>query len=218
MSKVRTVTSAQMREIDHLASSEYGIQPLVLMENAGRQVAKSVLEFKPKNAVIVCGSGNNGGDGIVASRFIKDAGVDARVVLMKSPDELSPDAAVNLKKLSPRGVPYSGFDGHAPFRDFDVIVDALVGTGFKGKLEGSYLEAVLEMNSSGRPVISVDIPSGLDADSGISRGVTVQAAVTVTLGCFKPGLERPEASAFVGKLVLADIGIPEELLQRYACR
>jgi ADP-dependent NAD(P)H-hydrate dehydratase / NAD(P)H-hydrate epimerase len=186
---MRTATREEIVEIDRRATSEFGIPAATLMENAGRAVAALVLrEFQPRCAAIVCGKGKNGGDGRIVARLLSAAGVEVRVH----------DAVTGP---APAGI----FDGCS------VVVDALFGTGLSREVTGG-MRALIEQMNAHVPVVAVDIPSGLDANTGRPLGVAVRAAVTVTMGLAKVGLLKPEAAPYVGRLVIADIGYPAALV------
>ncbi len=184
---MRAVTREEIREIDRRATEEFGVPAATLMENAGRAVADVVLqEFNPLAVTVVCGKGNNGGDGRVAARHLRDAGVEVH--------EYTPET------------------GYAEIDWTEVVVDALFGTGLARPVEGEMLALIEEMNGNG-PVVAVDIPSGLDADTGKPLGAAVRAAITVTMGMPKVGMLAPEARAYTGRIIVADIGYPRELMR-----
>lgn len=195
------VTRAQMRRIDALAIGEYGIPSLALMENAGRAVADAVAGSR---VLVVCGRGNNGGDGYVAARHLANRG---RVVTLLEEGEPRGDAAVmavGARRLCARATEF-------PAGGFDAIVDALYGTGLDRPVEGRGAELIDRINAAGVPVTAADVPSGLDADTGRPLGRAVRAAVTVTLGLPKAGFAA--GAAWVGRVIVADIGLPRALLE-----
>jgi hydroxyethylthiazole kinase-like uncharacterized protein yjeF len=210
----------QMRAIDRWAIEERGIPGLDLMERAGAGVARAVERVAPDGAVLVlCGKGNNGGDGLVVARLLREAGRTVTVVSVAPPQELSGDARTNLERLPgepplrPSGVPWT----QAPPKDGDaddvlrgnaVLVDALLGTGFQGEPRGAVAEAIEAINIVGGTVLSVDVPSGVDASTGVVVGPAVRASHTVTFHAAKPGLWINPGKAYVGELETIDIGIP----------
>lgn len=212
----KIVSGAEMKEIDRRAIEEFKIPSLTLMENAGRGVAEVVaatLVSKPSIVVIFCGKGNNGGDGLVSARYLaQEHGV--RIFLLCSPSELKSDALANLMRL-PKSVSVTVIAKNESV-DFGkvqkahLLVDALFGIGLKSDLEEPYRSAVDTINQSGKPVVSIDIPSGLDADTGEVRGVAVKATVTATLGLAKKGLYQKEGPRYSGEIRIVDIGIPKE--------
>ena len=212
------VTSEQMREIDRRAIHEIGIPGVALMENAGRRVfeeATTMVLPTDGLVLVLCGKGNNGGDGFVVARHLVNNGYDAEVYLLGKGEEVSGDAAINLTVLRHMGTHIN------ELRDEDdlqlvapklgraaLIVDALLGTGLKGKVTGLYATLISAVAGSEAPVLSVDVPSGLNADTGQPLGVAVRAKRTVTFQYPKLGFKNPSAKGFLGDLVIADIGIP----------
>jgi hydroxyethylthiazole kinase-like uncharacterized protein yjeF len=211
-----------MRAVDRWAIEEQGVAGLDLMERAGAGVARAVELLAADGAVtVVCGKGNNGGDGLVVARLLRDAGREVRVVCIAPPEELSADARENLNRLpgeepvalvagerSLHGGSASAQKGADPFAGAAVIVDALLGTGFAGEPRGVTAEAIDAVNGAGAPVVSVDVPSGVDASSGVVAGEAVRAAVTVTFHAAKPGLWIGPGKAHAGEVQTIDIGIP----------
>lgn len=205
------MTSAQMREVDRRCIEDIGIPGAVLMNNAGAAVFREI-ERGPVG--VVCGKGNNGGDGFVVARLALLTGHDTRVVLVAEPDSIRGDAATFMRVYENLGGAIlsvvedrEAADAVAGLEDRAVIVDALLGTGITGKVRGAMRAAI----AAWPPVhtVAVDLPSGLNADTGEVCGVCVKADVTVTLQFAKKGFENPAATEYVGRLVVADIGIPE---------
>jgi ADP-dependent NAD(P)H-hydrate dehydratase / NAD(P)H-hydrate epimerase len=186
---MKITTAAEMRSIDRVTTEKYGVPSLTLMENAGASVADFILDRYPRmqRIAIVCGKGNNGGDGFVAARKLHDAGRVVDVVLLARPDELQGDAAAmfqNLRAASVETSPQLAAEFSPAVSNCDLIVDAILGTGFKPPVQGLYAEAIAGMNRSGKPIVAVDIPSGAESDSthpqsgeGIARA---DAIVTFT--------------------------------------
>ena len=197
-----------MRAIDRWAIEEHGVPSLDLMERAGAGVARAVERLVPDGpAAVVCGKGNNGGDGLVVARLLRDAGREATVVLTAAPHELAGDARVNLERLpGAPPVPLSG--ASEALVASSVLVDALLGTGFQGEARGVVAEAIAQVNRAGGPVVSVDVPSGVDASTGVVCGDAVCATVTVTFQAAKPGLWIRPGKAHAGEVQVIDIGIP----------
>jgi NAD(P)H-hydrate epimerase len=217
------------REVDRLAVEEYGMSSLVLMENAGRSVADVMQELGVGSEVLICcGKGNNGGDGLVLARHLDLRGVMVRVLAWAAPEGLSPDAASNLRILQAAGLNVlcaehdqddsalapldAALDDALPRADW--VVDALLGTGVQGAPRPPLDGVIRRLNAARRPILSVDVPSGLDCDSGEAAQTTVRAAHTCTFVSAKPGLLMPEAFPFVGKLHVLGIGAPRALLLR----
>lgn len=218
---MKLVTADQMRRIDRLAIEKHGIPGIVLMENAGRQVAEAVWEVLQERyrgpVLIVCGKGNNGGDGLVAARHLLNRGVEVQVALLAPGGELSGDAATNYRIARNIGVPLvEHADGEAvrvTARRAGVLVDAILGTGISGDVQGVPAEAIDALNRSSAPVVAVDIPSGIHADTGAVCGLAVRADVTVTFGLPKIGLLLHPGAEHCGQLRVADISLPRHLLE-----
>src|SRR4029077_167706 len=186
------------------AIEEQGVPGLDLMERAGAAVARAVeVHASDGRVTVVCGKGNNGGDGLVAARLLRDAGRDVGVVCVAPPEEFAGDARENLNRLTGEAArrfaagareTSGGVTGEAPVRvaagtldGATVIVDALLGTGFAGEPRGATAEAIDAVNASEAPVVSVDVPSGVDASTGVVAHRAVRATVTVTFHAAKPG-------------------------------
>ncbi len=195
-----------MRAVDRWAIEEQGVGGLELMERAGEAVAREVERRAPDGlATVVCGKGNNGGDGFVAARMLREAGREVTVVGIASANELSNDARENLARLPGSG-PVTLAE--TSLEDAAMVVDALLGTGFSGAPRGSTAEAIEAVNDARVPVVSVDVPSGVDASSGVVEGSAVRAAATVTFHASKPGLWIRPGKAYAGEVSVAGIGIP----------
>jgi len=207
------VTAQEMRELDRDAIEKLGVPADALMENAGRAVAQELLRELPSGAEvsIVCGRGNNGGDGLVAARHLHQLGVDVRVVLLGDVADLSADAATNLDRACRVGVPLADHEWQPPPRG--VVVDAIFGTGLSRIVEGVEAEWIRRINACradacGRVrVVSVDLPSGLCADSGAVLGSCIEADTTVALGLPKVGLSLEPGRSAAGRISVAEIGI-----------
>jgi ADP-dependent NAD(P)H-hydrate dehydratase / NAD(P)H-hydrate epimerase len=198
--------TATMRAVDRWAIEERGIAGIDLMERAGAGVARAVERLAPDGPVtVVCGKGNNGGDGLVVARLLLDAGREVTVVCVAPPEDFAGDARANLDRLSGDG-PVRLTEG--AFARAVVIVDGLLGTGFEGEPRGVVGEAIDAVNAAGAPVVSVDVPSGVDASTGVISGRAVRAAVTVTFHAAKPGLWIHPGKAHGGEVETIDIGIP----------
>lgn len=218
---MRVVTAHTMQEVDRQAITEYGIPGLQLMENAGRCCAEEIIaEFGLKGrAVVLAGKGNNGGDGYVIARLLGRKGWNVTVIVLADCDQITGDAATNLEMLSGSIISYCTHEGRlsALHREeifqADVIVDALLGTGLSSDVSGIYLEAIGLMNASGRPIVSVDIPSGIHGTTGRVLGGAVRADLTVTFAFAKLGHVLYPGAEHSGRLVVADIGIPPQLME-----
>ncbi len=210
------LTSEEMQAADHHAIGVLGIPAAALMETAGRHVARAAASMAPPGArvAIVCGRGNNGGDGLVAARHLAEWGRRVEVVLAAPPEALSGDAAPQLAVARALGLPVHPATEAQAFEylpapgSFALVVDALLGTGLKGDVRGVAVEAIAWMNGHGAPILSVDTPSGLCGDTGRVLGAAVRATRTVALAASKLGQWLHPGPEYVGELVIADIGIP----------
>ncbi|MGB9073334.1 MAG: NAD(P)H-hydrate dehydratase [Terriglobales bacterium] len=215
---MKIVSAAEMREIDRASSERFGVPSLTLMENAGSAVARFILSDYPQveRVSVICGRGNNGGDGFVVARKLRDAGRAVRILLLCAPEELRGDAAVMFRKLpSPPLVARdaSDLDAVAAGEMFsaDLLVDAILGTGFRPPVSPLYAAAIGEMNESLAPVVAVDIPSGADADTLPTPGATVaRADAIVTFTAPRPAHVFADLTA--GPTVIVPIGSPAEAM------
>lgn len=211
------VTAAQMKAIDRTAIEKYGVPAATLMENAGRAVAGEIFRSsRPCKVLVIAGYGNNGGDGFVIARHLLKKGYDVTVFLAGRPRPFSAETGNNFASLLDMGnSPRAIYDVAGTERAFTalgkcaLVVDALFGIGIKGPLDDFYVALIEKINSMGVTVISVDLPSGLDADEGTPCPAAIKASVTVTLGLAKEGFKNPISKEFTGRLVVADIGIPD---------
>jgi NAD(P)H-hydrate epimerase len=218
-----TLTRAAAAELDRRASAEFGVPSIVLMENAGRGVADVIQGAGLAGPVVVaCGKGNNGGDGLVVARHLDLRHVAVQVLLFGDPAELRGDALVNYRIVVASKIPlasFTWFDAakvNEALRGAGCIVDALLGTGATGAPRGILADAIRAINAAGVPVLAVDLPSGLDCDSGIAAEPTVRAQHTCTFVAAKPGLLVPAAQPYVGRLHVLAIGAPRVLVEEMA--
>jgi NAD(P)H-hydrate epimerase len=213
------VTAQQMKDMDRLTIESFGIPGIVLMENAARGATDSLYRhfpnFRSLKVGVAAGHGNNGGDGFVMARYLASANVSVNVYLLSKRKKVKGDAAVNLKLLDRMNVPVhevtdvAAFESHQDrMRSCDLWIDAMLGTGLTSDVRGLFKEMITFLDAEKTPVLAVDIPSGLDSDTGKPRGCCVQATVTVTFGLPKIGHVMLPGSEFVGKLEIIDIGIP----------
>lgn len=219
---MRALTRDEVRSVDRIAVEEYGIPSLVLMENAGRGAAEWLAPRVEAGGrvVILAGPGNNGGDGGVVARHLDLRGIDVAIRWIAEPSRLSADAAAQWRILERAGFdqaawPTGGMADalRALLAGASWVVDGLLGTGLTREVSGP-LRAVIEaINASGRPVLALDVPSGLDVDTGEPLGLAVRAAATVTFVAEKVGFGRPGAAAYTGEVVVASIGVPGSLLR-----
>jgi hydroxyethylthiazole kinase-like uncharacterized protein yjeF len=202
--RLPSLSSAQAREVDRLTSERFQVPVSWLMEAAGWQVARHCRG----RAYVVCGKGNNGGDGLAAARHLHRWGRLAGVACTDLAGLTGP-AAEQARALTALGVPVA--PSPAPgFEDAKLVVDAILGTGLSRAPQGRAAEWIEAIEESGRRVVSVDVPSGLDADTGTVPGACLTASLTVTLGLPKPGLLVGDGPARAGEVWVADIGIPSE--------
>ena len=218
---VPPLTRAQVRAVDARAVAEFGIPSLVLMENAGRGAAEWLADqLEPASRVLLlCGPGNNGGDGGVVARHQDLRGVPTRVVWFGTPAHFSADARTQFQILSRAGFepvvepgPVSVDRLTAWLHEADWVVDALLGTGLSRAVEGPIRLVIEAMNSSGKPILALDLPSGLDADLGLPLGIAVRATATVTFVAPKIGFAAPGAADYTGPVHVAHIGVPRSVL------
>ena len=214
----KIVTAAQMQELDRRTIVEARIPATTLMERAGLAVVSSLEKrfgsAHGKTVTIVCGKGNNGGDGFVAARILRRRHAKVHILALASVSELSRDAATMYKQFV-RGAGRSGVHAYSSkaqaqtlLHDSDVLIDALLGTGLSSSVTGRYADAIDSINEALRPVVAVDLPSGLHADSGTILGRAVRASLTVTFGLPKLGLYQNQGIDHAGAIEIVDIGIP----------
>ena len=224
---MRVLSADQMREADRRTIEEIGIPSLVLMENAGRQVVtamQAAFEDLPSSRVaVLAGRGNNGGDGFVIARVLRQGGVDVTVFVLGALADVRGDARVNLEILGRLGFPVVEVPGEEAWElhaselgGCDLVVDAVFGTGLKAPLAGFYETVVADVNALPVPIVSVDLPSGLSADTNEVIGPAVDADLTVTFAAPKLPLVLPPARALAGELVIVDIGIPPQVIDALA--
>ena len=215
------LTRSQVRDLDRRAVQDFGVPALVLMENAGRGAAELLLSVGIHGPVaICCGKGNNGGDGFVIARHLDNRGIPVRVLLFARPEDLTGDAAINYRIIARSGLAITVHADHsvndnalqADLSKAEWIVDALFGTGLTGPLREPFDRVVAAINASGAHILAVDIPSGLDCDTGQPLGPTVRAEHTVTFVAEKKGFENPQAKTWTGQVHVVDIGAPRCLL------
>ncbi len=210
------LTRQQVRDVDRRAIEEMGVPGVVLMENAGRGAAELLRALGIHGRVVVCcGKGNNGGDGFVIARHLDILRMPVRVLLFALPEELTGDAAVNYRIIERAGLAIDVQPGDELPRLLAVaewVVDALFGTGLTGPLRPPFDRVVEAINASPARVLAVDIPSGLDADSGQPLGPTVRAHHTATFVAPKKGFAEPAARPWVGQVHVLGIGAPRCLL------
>jgi len=212
---VQYLSRDEVREVDRHAIEDLGIPGVVLMENAGRGVTEAVQDLladvERPSVAVVCGRGNNGGDGYVVARHLTNAGVPVAVYLLCEPGALKGDARINFEIISRMAIPVVRVNGPSdlvPAAEASVIVDAIFGTGLRGAVREPYNGVIRFLNELNRPIVAVDIPSGLDCDTGKPMGVAVRAARTVSFVAAKKGFANPASTTYTGEVIVADIGAP----------
>jgi NAD(P)H-hydrate epimerase len=215
------LTREEARALDRRAIDEFAVPGIVLMENAGRGMAELLLSLGIAGPVVVCcGKGNNGGDGFVIARHLDNARVPLRALLFADPAELAGDAAVNHTILLRAGVPITvlastAFDHailEAELATVNWIVDALFGSGLQGAVRPPFDRIIAAINAAQARVFAVDIPSGLDCDTGQPMGATVRAHHTATVAALKRGFMESAAQEWLGKVHLIEMGAPRRML------
>ena len=228
MSVDYAITREQARELDRITMEEYGVRGLILMENAGRACAWNAADMmggcKRRSASVFCGKGNNGGDGFVVARHLVNWGAEVRAYLLDTVKETldrGGDPAVNLQialnmDIPVEEVPEPGeaADAVREAGDADLAVDALLGTGITGEVREPFASAVGALNELDVPVMAVDVPTGLDCDTGRPQGDAVRADRTVTFVLNKQGYTREGADEWTGRVKVAEISVPRALIER----
>lgn len=221
MSTGPVLSRAAIRAVDERAIRELGIPGVVLMENAGRGAAEVLIARAPRRVVCLCGPGNNGGDAYVVARHVANEGIGVRLVHLQAHERARGDAAVMREITRRMGIEACDASGvHEPdpaatLAGADWIVDGMLGTGFEGAVReplATWIRAANSARAGGASILALDLPSGLDCDTGEASEPTVVADRTVTFAALKPGLVAPAARGFVGDLSVASIGVPASLL------
>ncbi|QDU28741.1 Bifunctional NAD(P)H-hydrate repair enzyme Nnr [Anatilimnocola aggregata] len=219
----KSLSRDQVRDVDRRAIAEFGITGLVLMENAGRGCVNALLAAGCRGPVVICcGKGNNGGDGFVIARHLDAAGIAVRLLLLADPAELQGDALANYQIAAKSRLMIRIINGQVTGADLDLalqgaewIVDALLGTGATGNPKPPYSSLIQRMNLSSARVLAVDLPSGLDCDTGRPAEPTIRADQTCTFVAAKKGFENPAASEYLGAVQVVEIGVPRCLLAEF---
>lgn len=209
---MRSISVSQAKKFDRLAQEKFGIPSLILMENAGRSVAEEAVKMLRgrKRVVIVCGAGNNGGDGLVAARHLLNAGITVEVYLVGNLSKLKPDPKTNLKiltRMKQKIVKIRAVKNLRNIKRNDLIIDAIFGIGLKSEVRDLYADVIQFLNQLHKPILAIDVPSGLDADTGKVLGIAIKARKTVTFVASKKGFSRVDGLKYCGKIVVKDIGI-----------
>src|SRR5688572_24554466 len=220
---MRVLNAAQMRDADRRTIDDIGIPSLVLMENAGRQAVAAMEamydDLLDRRIAVLCGRGNNGGDGFVIARTLAQRGADVSVFLLARVADVRGDARTNLEILGRLGLTVveiadsQSWELHfSEVSDCTLIVDAIFGTGLNAPVTGLIESVIADVNASAIQVVAIDVPSGLSADSADAMGPFMHAGLTVTLAAPKLPLVLPPAEVHAGSIVIADIGIPSDVI------
>ncbi|MFG0263851.1 MAG: NAD(P)H-hydrate epimerase [Rhodopirellula sp. JB055] len=214
------MTCERVREIDRVAMEQFQMPGIVLMENAGRGAAERIDQISPGgNVLILCGKGNNGGDGFTIARHLQLAGREVTILAMASVDELHGDAAIQAKIAEAAGIEIQVL-GDTATKTFlpaaDIIVDGLLGTGAKPPLRGRFVDVVESANAASAVRIALDIPTGMDGDTGETGEPTFHADHTLTFAAPKVGFAKQDAARFTGQVHVISIGVPLKLLRQFS--
>jgi ADP-dependent NAD(P)H-hydrate dehydratase / NAD(P)H-hydrate epimerase len=206
--------ASDVRRLDRAAIDQYGIAGVTLMERAGAAVHRLIRERWPRlqSLLVVCGSGNNGGDGFVVARLAQALGTDVQVIIIGDPARVQGDALTHLDACRAAGIQPRPWQGGQPV-SADLIVDALFGTGLDRDVGGEAAAAIAAINAAACPVVAVDVPSGINADTGAVMGCAVRAAATMTFIGVKQGLLTGDAVDHVGQLCFDDLGVPAAVFE-----
>jgi NAD(P)H-hydrate epimerase len=213
------LTRQQVREIDRRAIEDDHIPGIVLMENAARgaaDLAWNMLDQQPATVTIVCGGGNNGGDGLAIARHLHNRGANVQILLAIDPEKYTGDAAINWRIIQAMGLEVENVTAAdellSPYAAA-LIIDALFGTGLSQPPRPDARSLIEKMNQSQVPVLAIDLPSGLDCDTGLPLDIAVRATQTVTFVAHKSGFANPESRHYTGKITVAEIGCPPQLIE-----
>lgn len=215
MIKKIVLSCEEIKEIEEITEKKYGISRLILMENAGRNVAEEVekiMKDRRKKIGIFCGKGNNGGDGFVAARYLFNHGFEVNVFYIPEEKKFSEITVKNFKILKNLGVKIipleNNFKNMLKLERYNLIIDAILGTGIKGEVRGMAFNLIEYINRKRALKVCVDIPSGLNADTGEICGVAVKGDITVSFGFAKKGFYLKKGPEYCGKIKIVDIGFP----------
>lgn len=221
-----TFTRDSIRQLDRIAIAQYWIPGILLMENASRSIADHALAMleqfdkttpTPRRVLVICGGGNNGGDGFGAARHLHNAAVNVTLALARPANEYKGDAMMTLKIAQKMNIPMldisQNTDAFNNTQTYDLVIDALLGTGLAENVRPPYTAIIDWINEQPAPVLAVDIPSGLDCDTGQPLGAAVRAHTTVSLVGHKLGFAQPGAKDYTGNILTAPIGAPRELVE-----
>ena len=211
--------SEEMRSLDRAATEVGMIPSIILMENAALSCVselKKDFELKNSRVAVFCGKGNNGGDGLAIARHLFNMGVKVTVYLVNG-NEFSGDARINYDIVKASDIPVDTITDTDGFeyviRSYDIVIDAILGTGIKGTVRGIAFDVIRLINENARYTLSVDVPSGINSDSGDICGICIKADKTVTFAAYKIGMFMFPASDYTGEIIVADISIPEKVIE-----
>lgn len=222
MQAMRPMSRQEVRAFDQRAIEQLGVPGVILMENAGRQAADVAAHMLQESggcrALVIAGPGNNGGDGFVIARHLLTWGYEVEVLLMADAERVKGDALINYRPLKALGIAVIEL-GDVPAEELrqrilesaaesDLLIDAMLGTGLTDEVREPFATAIEALNEAARPVLAIDVPSGLDADTGRPLGRAVRATATVTMVAPKMGFEEEAAAEYLGEVYVADIGVP----------
>lgn len=213
------LTRAQVREIDRLSIEQYHIPGIVLMENAARAAADVATDMlgsaSGRQILILCGGGNNGGDGLAVARHLHNRGAQISIALTIDPAKFKGDALINWQIDSAMALPHRAADPDEIARSkADLLIDAIFGTGLSTPPRDPFPALVAAVDRAARPVLAIDLPSGLDCDTGQPLGAAIRATRTITFVAEKTGFAAPAARPYLGTITVADIGCPIELIPK----
>jgi len=219
--KLPELNRNQLRQVDQTATDQYAMPSIVLMENAGAGAARLIHERQPEgNLVILCGSGNNAGDGYAVARHLQLYDREVKIVSVVPLEKLSGDAATNYRIASKAGIEITAIERPAQLapllQDVSVIIDGLLGTGATGDLRGIYPDVVNSANEQTAVRVALDIPTGLDCDTGEASNPTFRADLTISFVAEKVGFKKNRAKEFLGTVQVVGIGVPRKLLEAVA--
>lgn len=212
------LTRQQVRQVDRLAIDKYKIPGIVLMENAARGATAAALSMlrreKLRRALVLCGGGNNGGDGLAVARHLRNQGIEVAVGLCADPARYKGDALINWQIVQAMKVPTFEANARTARKHAKaLIIDAIFGTGLSEPPRGTFEDIAAAVKRAGRPVLAIDLPSGLDCDTGRPLQFCIRADRTVTFVARKIGFANPDSRQYTGRVTVADIGCPRELIQ-----
>ncbi|HLD36334.1 MAG TPA: NAD(P)H-hydrate epimerase [Planctomycetota bacterium] len=210
------LTRKQLQKIDRLATDKYGIPSIILMENAGRAAAEETIKLihnKTARIIVICGKGNNGGDGFVIARHLHNNHYKVSVIYLghiKDRKSRSAASDINLNIVRELGIPIYTLNKKVPrlLNSADIIIDAIFGIGLTREIQSPLKELIAQINALNKPVLAADIPSGLDTDTGKPLGIAIKAKLTVTFGYPKIGFKNKESGRYTGKVIVVDISLP----------